>query len=390
MDITLTKEQKDIAKEARRFLAKECPFDFVQEAYESDKDLTDDIWNKMMEMDWMAMRIPEAHGGLGMEQTDLNIVLEEMGRAVVPGPFFSTVLLTAEAIIEAGNEEQKQQILPQIADGKLKGTLALYESDGGADLNYINMPAHAVGGSYVLNGTKLYVPGADVADILVCVARTKESDDPTKGITLFLIDLTTEGISVQPLPTMDGTRKLSAIEFKNVRLGAETILGDLHHGWAPLQRILQRAQVGLSAECVGGAQRAMEIATEYAKVRIQYDQPIGAFQAIKHRCAQMFVDTESARSMLYWAGWAQDHGDEKQAAVSASATKSYCTEAFTRNASSGIQILGGTGFTMENEMHLFLKRAKANEMALGDPVFHRERIMQLLTESDLKIPSNVR
>ena len=379
MDITLTKAQKDIAKEARRFLTKECTFDFVQEAYASDADMTADIWVKMTEMDWMAMRIPEAHGGLGMEQTDLNIVLEEMGRAVVPGPFFSTVMLAAEAIIEAGNEQQKNQYLSQIADGKLKGSLALYESDGGADLNYINMPAHAVGGNYVLNGTKLYVPGADVADILVCVARTKEGDDPTKGITLFLIDPKTEGIGIQQLPTMDGTRKLSAIEFKNVRLGAESILGDLHHGWAPLQRILQRAQVGLSAECVGGAQRAMEIATEYAKVRIQYDQPIGAFQAIKHRCAQMFVDTESARSMLYWAGWAQDHGDEKEAAISASATKSYCSEVFTRNASSGIQILGGTGFTMENEMHLFLKRAKANEMVLGDPVFHRERIMQLLT-----------
>ncbi len=379
MDITLTKEQKDIAKEARRFLTKECPFEFVQEAYESDKDLTEDIWKKMTEMDWMAMRIPEAYGGLGMEQTDLNIVLEEMGRAVVPGPFFTTVMLMAEAIIEAGNEEQKNQYLPRIADGKLKGTLALYEGDGGADINYINMPAHAMGGNNVLNGTKLYVPGADVADILVCAARTKESDDPTKGITLFLIDLATDGISVEPLPTMDGTRKLSAVEFKNVRLGAETILGDLHHGWAPLQRILQRAQVGLSAECVGGAQRAMEIATEYAKVRVQYDQPIGAFQAIKHRCAQMFVDTESARSMLYWAGWAQDHGDEKEAAISASATKSYCSEAYTRNASSGIQILGGTGFTMDSEMHLFLKRAKANEMALGDPIFHRERIMQLLT-----------
>jgi alkylation response protein AidB-like acyl-CoA dehydrogenase len=379
MNITLTKEQKDIAREARRFLTKECPFDFVQEAYESEKDLTDDIWNKMREMDWMAMRIPEAHGGLGMEQTDLNIVLEEMGRVVVPGPFFSTVMLVAEAIIEAGNEEQKNQYLPQIADGKLKGSMALYESDGGADLNYLNMPAHAVGGNYVLNGTKLFVPGADVADILICVARTKEGADPTKGITLFIVDPRTAGVTVQQLPTMDGTRKLSAIDFKNVRLGAESILGDLHHGWAPLQRVLQRAQVGLSAECVGGAQRTMEIATEYANVRIQYDQPIGAFQAIKHRCAQMFVDTESARSMLYWAGWAQDYGDEKEAAISASAAKSYCSEAFTRNAGSGIQILGGTGFTMENEMHLFLKRAKANEMTLGDPVFHRERIVQLLT-----------
>ena len=188
-----------------------------------------------------------------------------------------------------------------------------------------------------------------------------------------------DGVSLSLLPTMDGTRKLSAVEFANVRVSAESILGEIHHGWVPLQKVLQRAQVGLSAECVGGAQRAMEIATDYAKVRIQYDQPIGAFQAIKHRCTQMFVDSESARSLLYWAGWAQDHGDENEAAVAASVAKSYCGEAFTKNASSGIQVLGGTGFTMENEMHLFLKRAKANELALGDPVYHRERIIELLT-----------
>jgi len=380
MDITLTREQQDIAKEARRFLTNECPFDYVREMFEDERGFTDDIWTKMAEMDWMAMRIPEAYGGLGMDQIDLNTVLEEMGRAVLPGPFFSTVMLAAEVIIEAGTDAQKEDYLPGIADGKLKGTLALHEADGGADLNYIQMPAHAKGNDLILNGTKLFVPDAHVADFLVCVSRTKNGNDPTRGITLFLVDPDMDGISVHPLPTMDGSRRLSAVEFNNVQLGTGSILGELNNGWTPLQRVLQRAQVGLSAECVGGAQRAMEIATDYAKVRIQYDQPIGAFQAIKHRCAQMFVDSESARSILYWAAWAQDHADEKEAAISASVAKTYCTEAFTHNAASGIQVLGGTGFTMENEMNLFLKRAKANEMALGDPVYHRERVMQLLIQ----------
>ena len=163
-----------------------------------------------------------------------------------------------------------------------------------------------------------------------------------------------------------------------MRLNKESILGEINQGWQPLFQALQRAQVGLCAEAVGGAQKAMEIARDYAKVRVQYDQPIGSFQAVKHMCAQMFVEAESSRSMLYWASWAQDHGDEYEAAIAASSAKSYCTDAFTKVASKGIQVLGGTGFTMDNEMHLYLKRAKANQTALGTPVYHRERVMRLL------------
>jgi len=177
---------------------------------------------------------------------------------------------------------------------------------------------------------------------------------------------------------MDGTRKLCSVEFRQTRVGRETILGDPHKGWKPLLRALQVAQVALCAECVGGAQRAMEIATEYAKVRIQFDQPIGAFQAIKHRCAQMYVEAESARSILYWAAWAQDHGKAKEAALSASVAKAYCSEVFRNCSTSAIQVLGGTGFSWEHDIHLYLKRAKANEMALGDPVYHREQVVRLL------------
>ena len=379
MDIKLNKSQQSIAKEARRFIAKECPVEYVREMFEDESGFTDEVWKKMAEMDWMAMRIPEVYGGVGMDQIDLNLILEEMGRVVLPGPFFSTVMLAAEAIMEAGSDSQKQRYLPEIADGSLKGTVALHEADSGADLDYINMEARAEGDDFVLNGTKLFVPDAHVADLIICGTRTRIGNEPADGITIFLIDSNTAGISVTCLPTMDGTRKLCAVEFNNVKLGSDSILGEVHNGWRPLQRVLQRAQVGLCAECVGGAQRTMEIASDYAKVRIQYDQPIGAFQAIKHRCAQMYVEAESARSLLYWATWAQDHGDEKEAAIAASAAKSYCSEVFTHNAGSGIQVLGGTGFTMENEMHLFLKRAKANEMALGDPVYHRERLIQLLS-----------
>jgi alkylation response protein AidB-like acyl-CoA dehydrogenase len=379
MDITLSKTQQNIAQEARRFLKKECPPEYVQEMFMDEQGYTDDLWDKMSAMDWMALRIPEDFGGMGMEQIDMSLLLEEMGRAVVPGPFFSTVILAGETIMAAGSETQKKKYLGAIADGNTKATLAIHEPDGGSDLGFIHMPATRDGDDFIIDGTKLYVPDAHVADFIVMPVRTENSSRPGDGITIFILNAKEKGVKISPLPTMDGTRKLSAVTCENVRLNKESILGDISKGWQPLYRALQRAQVGLCAESVGGTQKSMEIARDYAKVRVQYDQAIGSFQAIKHMCAQMFVEAESSRSMLYWASWAQDHGDESEAAIAASSVKSYCTDAFTRVAAKGIQVLGGTGFTMENEMHLYLKRAKANQAALGTPVYHRERVMQLLT-----------
>lgn len=378
MDIRLNEEQIEIARQARRFCENESPMDYVRAMVEDERGFTEDVWKKMIEMGWTALRIPELYGGLGMELMDLAVILEEMGRGVVPGPLFSTVLLAAETIMEAGSESKKEAYLTMIAEGEAIGTLALHETDGGADPGYVQMEARSNGNGFVLNGAKLFVPDGNVADFLICAARTETGEDPAEGITLFLVDPKTEGVSVSLLPTMDGTRKLCAVEFKGVEVIGDKILGGANEGWRHLRRVLQRAQVGLCAESVGGAQRAMEIATEYAKVRIQFDQPIGAFQAVKHRCAQMYVEVESSRSILYWAAWAQDHGDPTEAALAASVAKAYCSEVYRNATSSAIQILGGTGFSWEHDIHLYLKRAKANEVALGDPVYHREQVAQLL------------
>jgi alkylation response protein AidB-like acyl-CoA dehydrogenase len=378
MDIKLSEAQIEIARQARRFCEKESPIEFVRDMFEDERGFTDGIWAKMVEMGWTAMRIPETYGGLEMELMDLSVILEEMGRGVIPGPFFSTVMLAAEAVMEAGSDEQKERYLSSIATGEIRGTLALHEKDGGADPGYIQMEARMNGDGFVLNGTKLFVPDAHVADFLVCAARTEAGDDPDRGITLFLVDLGADGISVSSMPTMDGTRKLCEVTFSGVRVNPEGILGQLHKGWDALRRVLQRAQVGLAAECVGGSQQAMDIATEYARVRIQFDQPIGAYQAVKHRCAQMFVEAESSRSILYWAAWAQDHGDPEEAALSASVAKTYCSEAFRNISASAIQVLGGTGFSWEHDIHFYIKRSKANEVALGDPVYHREQIAKFL------------
>ncbi len=379
MDIKLNEDQVEITRQARRFCENEAPMDYVRDMFEDEQGFTDEFWTKMVEMGWTAMRIPETSDGLDMELLDLAVVLEEMGRAVVPGPFFSTVLLAADTIKEAGTDSQKENYLPGIAAGEIRGTMALHEPDGGADLGHIQMEAGADGDGFVLNGTKLFVPDAHVANFLVCAARTEAGNDPARGITLFLLDTKAEGISISLMPTMDGTRKLCAVEFSGVRVNGDGVLGTINEGWKALRPVLQRAQVGLCAECLGGAQRAMEIATEYAKVRIQFDQPIGAFQAIKHRCAQLYVDVERSRSILYGPAGAQDHADPEEAALAASIAKAYCSEVYTNTTASALQVLGGTGFSWEHDIHLYLKRAKSNEVSLGDPVYHREQVAQLIT-----------
>jgi alkylation response protein AidB-like acyl-CoA dehydrogenase len=379
MDVKLNEDQIEIARQARRFCENESPMDYVRAMFADDRGFTDEFWAKQAEMGWLAMCIPELYGGLDMPLMDLAVVLEEMGRALVPGPFFSTALLAAEAVSAAGNDSQKETYLSAMAAGGMKGTLALHEPDGGADPAYIQMLAKSEGDGYVLDGTKIPVPDAHVADVILCAARAGTGDDPEKGVTLFLVDPGTEGLSISLLPTMDGTRKLCAVTFKAVRVGGGSVLGGVNEGWAPLKRVIRRAQVGLCAESLGGAHKAMEIAAQYAKERIQFDQPIGAFQAVKHRCAQMYVEVESARSLLYWAAWAQDNETPDEALLAASVAKAYCSEVYRNVTTGAIQVLGGTGFSWEHDIHLYLKRAKANEVMLGDPVLHREQVARRIT-----------
>jgi alkylation response protein AidB-like acyl-CoA dehydrogenase len=378
MDIRLTEDQVEISRQARRFCENECPAELTKTVYDEPEKFTDAIWQKMAEMGWTAMLLPEEYDGLDLELMDLAVVLEEMGRTVCPGPFVSTVLLFGELLKKAGNADQKAKYLPKLAAGELKGALAVTEADAGGDTGYIQMPAQADGDGYILTGTKLFVNDAQTADALIVCARTEPGDDPAQGLTLFVVDLPNDNVKITPLKTMDGARRQAAVEFTSLRLGAESVLGEPGQAWALMQKALARAYVGISAETVGAAQRAMEIADEYAKIRVQFDQPIGSFQAVKHLCAEMFMETESARSLMYWAAWAQDHADENEAMLSAQAVKAYCTECGKSVAEKTIQILGGTGFTWEHDAHLYLKRIKANEVLLGDPSYHLEQVMRLV------------
>jgi alkylation response protein AidB-like acyl-CoA dehydrogenase len=378
MDFSLNEDQTEIARQARRFFENECPMEHVRTMFEDERGFTDEIWAKMAELGWMGMRIPEEYGGIGLELIDLAVVLGEMGRAAAPGPFFSTVMLAAEVLIEMGNESQKETYLTQIAAGEMRATMALNEPESGVDPGYIQLSARLDGDDFVLNGIKLFVPDAHVADLLVCAARTESGEDPESGITLFLVDPKSAGVGITPLATMDGTRKLSEVRFDDARVSKDGILGDVNKGWGPLRRVIQRAQVGLSAENVGGAERAMEIAVDFAKIRYQFGQPIGSFQAIKHRCADMLREVEGSRSVLYWAAWAQDHGEPDEAALSAAVAKAYTSESFKNLTAAVIQVLGGVGFTWEHDIHLYFKRAKSNEVALGDPAYQKELVARMI------------
>ena len=377
MDFGFSQEQEMLRVTARSFLEKECPSGFVRRMMEAPEGTTPELWAKLAELGWLGLVYPEAYGGSGLGFVDLAVVMEEMGRVVMPGPYLSTVLLGGLTLLEAGSEPQKKEWLPRIAGGGARVSLALTEESGRWDAAGITLSARARGAGFTLSGTKLFVPDAHTADALVVAARTARSKDPTRGVSLFLIPRDARGVSVTLLPTMDQARKLCEVTFRGVRVGAEALVGERDGGWAPLARVLDRATVALAAEMCGGAQKVLEMSTEYAKVRVAFGKPIGAYQAVKHKCADMLVLVENAKSLAYYAAWAMDR-DALEAPLAASMAKAYASDAYRKVAGDGIQVHGGIGFTWEHDLHLYFKRAKGSEVAFGDATYHRERVARLI------------
>ena len=282
MDFGFTEEQDLLRQSAADFLNNECPMSYVRQMMEDERGYADELWQKMAELGWMGLIFPERYGGSGLSLIDMVVVLEEMGRVVLPGPFFSTVVLGGFAILEAGSEEQKNTLLPHIASGQLKTTLAVLEDNARWDEQGVRLRAEKNDGGYQLSGVKLFVPDAHVADTIVCAARTAE------GFGLFLIDRQQAGVSTSVLKTMDQTRKLCELRLDKVQLSADALLGPPGLAWDRLSRVLDRSKVALCAEMAGGAQRVLDMSVEYAKIREQFGRPIGSFQAIQHKCADMF------------------------------------------------------------------------------------------------------
>ncbi len=363
-----------LRRSARDFLVKECSSKVVRRLMEAPNPYDPSLWKKVADLGWTALGIPERYGGVG-SFLDLIVVLEEAGRALLPGPFFATMGLAVPALIEAGTEAQKKEALGAIASGTARGTMAFTEPSGRWDASGVDLAAKPVGGGWRLDGVKLFVPDADAADYTVVAGRTRgEGED---GITLFLVKGRPKGMAVTQLKTMDMTRRWCEVRFDGVELDADALMGTPHKGWAPLKRSLEWATAALCAEMIGGAQKVLEASTEYAKTRHQFGKPIGIYQAVSHKLADMLVLSESGRSATYYAAWAVD-ADAPDRSLAASMAKAYVSDAYRKVAGDGIQVHGGIGFTWEHDMHLYFKRAKASEVTLGDATYHRELVAQAL------------
>ena len=374
MDFAFSEEQEMLRSAARDLLGKASPPSVVRRLMETPDAYDAGLWGKLAEQGWTALGIPEEYGGFGTF-LDLTVVLEETGRVLLPGPYFETMGMAVPALLEAGSDVQKKEVLGAIAKGEARATVALTEPSGRWDADGITLTAQPAGEGWRLDGTKLFVPGAGVADYMVVAARTRGSGE--EGVTLFLVRGRPAGMTVTPLKTLDMTHKWYEVKFEGVELPADAVMGEAGQGWRPLRRALDWATAAICAEMVGGAQKVLEDSVQYAKTRQQFGKPIGIYQAVSHRLADMLLEVESAKSVTYYAAWTVD-ADAPDRSLACSIAKAYTSDAYRHATGGGIQVHGGIGFTWEHDMHLYFKRSKASEVTLGDPTYHRELVAQAL------------
>ena len=367
MDFAFNEDQEELRRYVRQWLDEKSPNETVRRLMDTPEGHSADLWAETAEMGWQAMAIPEEYGGAGFGFLELAVILEEQGRSLFTAAFFSSAVLAAHALLLGGSEAQKQRLLPGIASGETTATVAGSDADGHLGAERTDSTAVRDGDVWVLSGTKRFVLDGHTADVLIVTADTGD------GVSLFIIDAS--DVRTDVLPTMDETRKQAEVVLDGVRIGdaerfevgAETVL-------PALERF---ASAALAIESVGAAQRCLDMSVEYAKDRKQFNRPIGSFQSIKHKCADMLVELEAAKSAAYYAAWAVSEGSE-DAEEAASIAKAYCTDAFYHCAAENIQIHGGIGFTWEHDAHLYFKRAKSSQLMFGSPQHHRTRLAALI------------
>lgn len=371
MDFAFTEEHEELRQTVRRFLEGKSDEQAVRALMATERGYSQEVWRQMAEqMALQAMIVPEEHGGAGFGPVELSIVLEEMGRTLLCAPYLSTAVLAVHALVAAGSTEAQAQMLPSIAAGESVATVALVDAGRGWDVAAVSCVAERDGAVWRLTGDKTYVLDGHVADVLLVVAR---SDD---GVGLFRVEPAADGLRRSLTPTLDTTRKLARVELARVQATRVDAGGDQT---AALRRALALTTVALAAEQVGGAQKCLEMSTDYAKTRLQFGRAIGSFQAVKHRCADMLVAVEFARSAAYHAAFrAAESDDDGEIQAAASMAKSFCSEAYFDVANETIQVHGGMGFTWEHPAHLYFKRAKSSAALFGDPVEHRETLAEHL------------
>ncbi len=378
MEFDFNEIQDILKKTAREFMTRYYPRTVVRELEQDPTGFRDEIWKEMAKLGWQGWIIPEEYNGVGGEFLDLVVLFEEMGRACFLLPFFPTVALCSLPILEYGTTEQKEKILPKIAGGEEVWTFALTEPSATHDASGVELRA-TLQDDYILDGTKLFVPYAHVADCLLVAARTDRKENPEEGITLFIVDGKSPGINTEIIPTTAHDKQCE-VRFDNVRVPKDNVLGDIDNGWEVVEFILQRGSVLKSAEMLGGAQVALDMANEYAKERVQFDKPIGSYQAIQFKLANMFIDCQAFRYLVYEAGWQVTEGSPSNMVISMAKAKA--NEIYQRTCTEAIKVHGAIGFTEELDLGLYYRRTKAFEFALGGTGFHRERVAVELEDYD--------
>ncbi|MDA0257000.1 MAG: acyl-CoA/acyl-ACP dehydrogenase [Chloroflexi bacterium] len=367
MDLGLSEQQELLKNAAREFLENECPESLVREMEEDDKGYSPALWSKMAEQGWQGLLIPEEYGGAGFDFLDLSVLLEEFGRALVPGPFMSTVLGGAVPLLVAGSEAQKQEFLPKIASGEAIFTLALTEPTARFDEQGIEAKATVSGSDVTLNGTKLFVSDANVADYMVVAAKSP------KGTTLAIVPTNQPGVKITQLLTIARDKQCEVV----LENATGQLLGAEGKGWELLEPVIQRYTVAEAAYLVGLAQMDFEISVDYAKERVQFGRPIGSFQAIQHKCADMVTDVDGSRFIMYKAAWSVNT-DQPDRQMAVNMAKAWSSDATRRVVAHGQQIHGGIGFTKDYKIQLYYRRQKRAELAFGDTEHHRELVAQQL------------
>jgi len=372
MQFIFTSEQLQFREMVQRFLKEKSPSSEVRRLMETETGFDEKIWKQLSEeLGLQSLPIPERYGGAGFGSVELGIVMEEMGRSLLCAPYFSTTVLAASAILNAGSEEQKQTLLPGIAEGSVRATLAMTEVNGIWGASGIQLVAEVKDGSIVLSGEKSFVVDGHTANLLIVVARMKGTTG-SEGITFFTVKEEAAGLEKTLLKSMDTTRKLARLKFVDVEA---QLLGVEAGGYEAFLNTKDRAVIALANEMVGGAQYLLDSAIAYSKIRMQFGRVIGSFQAIKHKCADMLLELELAKSAAYYAAAALEEEGTNIPAL-ASMAKSAAGDAYMHIAAETIQIHGGIGFTWDQDTHLWFKRAKSSEVYLGGPAYHRERLMQ--------------
>lgn len=368
MNFALTDEQELLRKEARHFLETECPKSLVRKLESSDLGYSPELWKKMAELGWLGLIIPAQYGGVGGTLVDLALLFEEVGRATFPSPLFSTVVLGVIPILEAGDEERKSQLLPRVTTGEAMLTMALTEPEADYISGSYRTRAVRRGNRFAVSGTKLFVQNAHTADYILVAARTGRANAVKGGLSIFVIDRQTRGMVLTPLVTIGGDKQFE-VAFDGVASASNDLLGGLHNGWPIVQAMLRKAAAIRCVEMVGVAQKALEVTAAYASTRIQFSRPIGSFQAVQHRMADMMTDVEGARWLSYQAVWrlSATMPAEREVAIA----KAWTSDACQRVTAGAQHIHGGVGMDLDYDLHFYFRWAKALELDFGSAPVHR-------------------